>query len=303
MKKHFLMMLAVATCLIMLAGCKSKAAQESAAPEQPEEPPYEEEEFIEEDFEDYPDDFYVEDEVPEEEETPVDNSMAVGIWYTDGYDTETNWDSSYKIELTADGKASCEGWRNKDTGTFEVTGDDKVLITFDKCETDSPGEGFVPVEGFVYTVEMTITGDDAKIKIDAPDVISNLDDGTVHRNIDNGKPEEEGDAGEAVNIADGEYITDEKYKGDISADGSVITIETALSHYDKDWNTVLDYEKRTYVLSTSKKCKCVIFQENKEEYPVAKQIEFINDFLKGNSGLPITLKIVNNEVTEIGFSS
>jgi len=110
-----------------------------------------------------------------------DVSGVAGVWLTEGYDVNENWAVSYKIELSDDGKATCEGWRNKDTGTYEMTGDDKVLITFDKCETDSPGEGWVPVEGFKYTVEMIINGDDARIKVNAPDVISNLVDGSVHR--------------------------------------------------------------------------------------------------------------------------
>lgn len=110
-----------------------------------------------------------------------DYSGVAGVWLTEGYDVNENWAVSYKIELSDDGKATCEGWRNKDTGTYEMTGDDKVLITFDKCETDSPGEGWVPVEGFKYTVEMIINGDDARIKVNAPDVISNLVDGSVHR--------------------------------------------------------------------------------------------------------------------------
>ena len=298
MKKYNVIIISVAMCMFVLAGCKKETAKETTLPEPAPEAPVEEEEFVEyEEIEEIP-----EDEIPEEEEKPADNSMAVGVWYTEGFDEENNWAGSYKIDLSADGKATCEGWRNKDSGTYEVTGDNRILITFDKCETDSPGEGFVPVEGFKYTIEMTITGDDAQIKIDAPDVISNLEDGEVHRRSDNSKAEES-DKKDAVSIADGEYVTDEKYKGDISADGSTITIETALSHYDKDWNTILDYKKDTYVLTTSKNCKCVIYQEDVEEYPVAEQIGFINEFLHGNSGLPITFKIVNNEVTEIGFSS
>ena len=114
---------------------------------------------------------------------------------------------------------------------------------------------------------------------------------------------EEGDAGEGVDIADGTYITDETYIGDLSAEGETLAIETALSHYDDDWNLVPDYEKRTYVFTTSKDCKCVIFTEDKEEAPIAEKVEFINEFLEGNSGLPITLVIKNNELVEIQFSS
>ncbi|MCR5774269.1 MAG: hypothetical protein K6G42_04210 [Lachnospiraceae bacterium] len=241
-------------------------------------------------------------------------STAVGIWYTDGYDQENEWATSYKIELTADGKASCTGWRNQDTGTYKMTGDNKALITFDHCEISAPGEGIKPVDDFIYTIEMTINGNDAEIKIDAPDVISNIEDGTVHRESDNGTSGSSGtskgddasgsnDKGKASDIADGEYITDEKYTGEISGDGSTLTIETALYHYDKDWNTVLDYEKSTYVFPTSGSCKCVVFTETKEENPVAERVDFINEFLKGNSGLPITLKIKNNQLTEIGFTS
>ena len=109
------------------------------------------------------------------------SSSVTGVWYTEGYDETENWACSYKIDLSEDGKATCVGWRNKDSGTYEVKGDNKVLITFDKCETDSPGEGWVPVKGYKYTVEMTINGNDADIKISAPDVISNLENGPVHR--------------------------------------------------------------------------------------------------------------------------
>lgn len=304
--KKYLMILTVLS-ISMLSGCEKKAVQEAPLPEE-----YEAEEYYEDDFpedEEYEEHYDYEEyeaEYPEEEEMPdekaQDKSDVIGEWYTDGYDEESNWAMSYKIELSDDGKASCVGWRNKDTGTYEITGNNKVLITFDHCETDEVGEGFKTVDGFRYTVEMSINGNDAQIKIDAPDVISNLEDGTVHRKSGSGKTED-GDAGEGSDIADGEYITDETYKGDISADGSTLTVETALSHYDKDWNTVPDYVKRTYVFSTSKDCKCVIYQEEKEEYPVAEQVEFINDFLKGNSGLPISLTIKNNELVEIGFSS
>ncbi len=291
MKKRMLITAAVVTGIFMMTGCGNTVMIDE---------PYEDEVY-----EEYDDEYEEEYEpVVEEAKEPVsDLGNAVGTWYTEDYDVDANWALSYKIELTADGKASCEGYRNKDTGTFEMTADNKALITFDHCETDEAGEGYALVEGFVYTIEMDITGDDAKIKIDAPDVISNLEDGTLHRNAE-GSASNEGDEGEAVNIADGEYITDEFYKGDISADGSVITIETAINHIDEDtWETVLDYEKATYVFTTSADCKCIVFTEEREEYPVAEQVEFINEFLHGNSGLPITLKIKNNEVVEIGFSS
>ncbi len=82
---------------------------------------------------------------------------------------------------TDDGKATCSGWRNRDIGSYKIKDDNHVNISFYYCETDSPDGGWAPVEGFSYTIDMAISGDDAKIKIDAPDVISNLSDGAMHR--------------------------------------------------------------------------------------------------------------------------
>ncbi len=331
MKKSLFAILILAG-MAVFAGCGQGAKTESGSNDQTYEEKYPEE-YVDEE---YPDDEYMDEEYywEEDEYSPYDEepgydygsqesgdtqakssdtqagsegdakdgSDAVGIWYTDGYDKDNNWASSYKIELTADGKASCTGWRNQDTGTYTKTGDNKVLITFDYCELDSPEKGLAPVDGFIYTIEMEISGDDARIKIDAPDVISNLDDGTVHRESSGGTSGST-DKGKVPDVADGEYITDEKYSGRITDDGATLTIETALYHYDKDWNTVLDYEKDTYVFPTSGNCKCVVYTETTEESPVAKQVDFINEFLKGNSGLPITFKIKNNQLVEIGFSS
>ncbi len=300
MKKKLMIMMAALLGAFLLFGCGQNADYDAAV-DVPEEEEYYEEYYEEDDAQDV--DAAADEETDAQDDLSAqDNSAAVGVWYTDGYDEDDNWAMSYKIELTAEGNATCTGWRNKDAGFYEMTGDNTALITFDQCETDNEGAGFEAVEGFVYTIEMTINGDDATIKIDAPDVISNLTDGTVHKNPPVAAAEE-GDEGEGTDVADGEYITDPTYKGDISSDGATLSIETGLSHYDADWNTVPDYEKRTFVFSTSKDCKCVIYQEDKEEYPIAEQVQFINEFLSGNSGLPITLKIKNNELIEIGFSS
>ena len=329
MKKRMMFLIVAALGICMLAGCNKKAqVEEEPAAEETEE--YYEEDFEEGDYEegDFEEEYYEEEPVedydeqeaapaeepaaapaeePAEEEA-ADSSQgaqgsadAVGTWLTDGYDEEANWAMSYKIELTADGKASCSGYRNKDTGTYESTGDNKVLITFDHCETDEAGEGYKVVDGFKYTVEMTTNGDDADIKINAPDVISNLEDGKVHRN--NGSTASRSGGGGAAEVADGDYLTDETYKGEISADGSTIRINTALYHEDENWNKVLDYDKQEYEFATSDDCKCVVFTETKEENPVSERIDFINEFLQGNSGLPISFKISGGKVTEIGFSS
>ncbi len=118
----------------------------------------------------------------EEEHKGELRESPVGQWFTDGYDEIENWAESYYIILNNDGSALCTGWRNKDTGTYEITGPGKVLITFDHCECDDPEVGgWTQVNGFKYTIDMEYSGNDATIKINAPDVISNLTNGTIHR--------------------------------------------------------------------------------------------------------------------------
>ncbi|MCR5301782.1 MAG: hypothetical protein K6E49_05025 [Lachnospiraceae bacterium] len=111
----------------------------------------------------------------------------------------------------------------------------------------------------------------------------------------------EGDAGEGVVIADGEYVTDEEYKGELSADGKTMTITTALSEFVNSPSPT--YPKQTYVFTVSDSCKCVEMQEDVIESSFFDKKDLISDFLEGLSGLPITLTFKNNELVEIMFSS
>ena len=325
--KHWVICFVMFLSISMLAGCNN-TAQAPATADQAGNPgikddadyyddaDYEDEYYDDEYYEDdYYEDEYYEDEEYDDTDLISEDDKAqsprmlnegtspAGRWYTEDYDVNENWASSYIIELFEDGTATCNGWRNKDAGTYKADGN-KVLITFDDCQVDSPGEGFVPVKGFKYTINMDVRGDEATIRIDAPDVISNLEDGKLHRKAGEKVSEapDENDRG-SVDIADDTYHTDAKYKGEISKDGSTVTIETALSHYDKDWNEIKDYDKQVFAFNTSGNCKCVIVTDEYEEAPIADKTEFINDMLKGSSGLPITLVIKNNELVEMNFSS
>ncbi len=111
----------------------------------------------------------------------------------------------------------------------------------------------------------------------------------------------EGDAGEGTDIADGEYITDAEYEGELSADGKVMTITTALSEYVNSPSP--KYPKQTYVINVSDSCKCIEFQEETTESSFFDKMDLVKDFLEGKSGLPITLVFKNNELVEIQFSS
>ncbi len=307
LRSFIVMILAAVLCIGLVTGCSNGEVTYEAGPVEEE---FSEEEFLEE--EPYEEEIFEEDEYfeeePEEEDiaeeetgdsSDTEGGSPVGKWYTDGYNADDNWALSYCLELKEDGSATCEGYRNKDKGTYEDKGDGSVLITFDKCEVDEAGDGYKEVDGFVYTIDMTVKGDEASIKIDAPDVISNLEDGTLHR--DNATAAKEGDEGEGVEIADGEYVTDSEYTGELSEDGKTMTITTALSEFVNSPSP--SYEKRTYVFNVSDSCKCVIIRDEEKETTFAESMDLIKDFLEGKSGLPITLTFKDNELVQILFTS
>ncbi len=189
LKRSMVILFATVFCMSILSGCSKK--EEAVLPDLPEEEYYDdeyyEEEFVEDDLDEeyYEDEDYAEEPEEEVKETAdtkeAGDVSCVGKWYTEDYDETENWANSYCLELKEDGTAICQGYRNRDSGKYEVKGPDKVLITFDFCETDEPDAGWVAAEGYKYTIDMTINGDDATIKIDAPDVSSNLTDGAMHR--------------------------------------------------------------------------------------------------------------------------
>ena len=63
------------------------------------------------------------------------------------------------------------------------------------------------------------------------------------------------------------------------------------------------YPKQTYVITVADSCKCIEYQEDVTTSSFFDKMDLIKDFLKGQSGLPITLKFKNNELVEIMFSS
>ena len=62
------------------------------------------------------------------------------------------WSNTYTTTFNADGTVTSEGWRNKDAGTYEVTGPTTIKATFNSNQRDVPGYGFQTTEGYSYTV-------------------------------------------------------------------------------------------------------------------------------------------------------
>lgn len=115
------------------------------------------------------------------EVAPSENEDPTGAWYTEIYDDRDNWAVSYKIEIKADGTATCDGWRNKDKGTYRKVRDNEIEITFDDCMADFPGEGWTATPDARYTVNMKISGDRAYIVVNGNDGITNLESGVMVR--------------------------------------------------------------------------------------------------------------------------
>ena len=111
----------------------------------------------------------------------------------------------------------------------------------------------------------------------------------------------EGDAGEGMEIADGEYVTDDEYEGELSEDGKVMTITTALYEFVNSPSP--SYPRQIYVINVADSCRCVQTGEGSKETSFFESMDLIRAFLEGKSGLPITLVFKNNELIEIQFSS
>ena len=260
-------MLAIMLCAWILAGCGAKEEPMAALPEESEE--YYDDGGVEE-YEEY--DNYQEE--PEEitEEGPRPEEKAAES------DSKSN-DEIVELARKHSGAPAAELDQVMDNGNlfihlYEDMGDHTATI--DWYEIDPKTLKGTNFEG--EAVDLSTTAPSAEAPFD-----------------------NKGDQGEGVAIADGEYVTDEEYSGELSADGKTMTITTALSEFVN--SPTPSYPKQTYVITVADTCKCVEVQEETKESSFFDKMDLIREFLKGQSGLPITLKFRNNELVEILFSS
>ena len=269
-RRMMVFIFALTLCAGIMAGCGKKEEPVAALPEEAEEYYYDEfpEEY--EDAEEY--EYYEEEpeEITEEESEPEEDAKDSG--------TMSN-DEIVELAKKHSGAPVAELDQVMDNGNlyihlYEDMGDHTATI--DWYEIDPKTLKGTNFEG----EEVDLTGEGSS-KADASDA--------------------EGDEGEGVAIADGEYVTDEEYKGELSADGKTMTITTALSEFVNSPKPA--YPRQTYVITVADNCKCIEVQEETKKSSFFDKMDLIKDFLKGQSGLPITLKFKNNELIEIMFSS
>lgn len=259
--------LLVMLCTGIMTGCGKKEEPVAELPEEAEEY-YDDEGF--EEYEDYEDIEEGPEEITEEESEPEEDAKDSG--------TMSN-DEIVELAKKHSGAPVAELDQVMDNGNlyihlYEDMGDHTATI--DWYEIDPKTLKGTNFEG----EEVDLTGEGSS-KADISDA--------------------EGDEGEGVAIADGEYVTDEEYKGELSADGKTMTITTALSEFVNSPKP--SYPKQTYVITVADSCKCIEYQEDVTTSSFFDKMDLIKDFLKGQSGLPITLKFKNNELVEIMFSS
>lgn len=64
------------------------------------------------------------------EEIANENMTVTGVWKNEGYNEVEAWSSSYKTVFNKDGTVLQEGWRNKDTGTYEISEDGRYITAY-----------------------------------------------------------------------------------------------------------------------------------------------------------------------------
>ena len=99
--------------------------------------------------------------VAEETGEEFKNSI-VGVWTNAlqstgdvATDSSQEYTSRYSTQFKSDGTVETTGYRNIDTGTYEVVGENTIQATFDQNYFESAGQNKQLIEGYTYTVLYT----------------------------------------------------------------------------------------------------------------------------------------------------
>ena len=242
-RRMMVFIFALTLCAGIMAGCGKKEEPVAALPEEAEEY-YDDEGF--EEYEDYEDIEEEPEEITEEESEPEEDAKDSG---------SLSNDEIVELAKKHSGAPVAELDQVMDNGNlyihlYEDMGDHTATIGWYEIDPKTlMGTNFEGEE-----VDLTEEGSS---KADVSDA--------------------EGDEGEGVAIADGEYVTDEEYKGELSADGKTMTITTALSEFVNSPKPT--YPKQTYVITVADSCKCIEYQEDVTTSSFFDKMDLIKDFL------------------------
>ena len=86
----------------------------------------------------------------------TDKEMAgFKTWSNKVDDPVMKFSSKYTFKFKKNGTVVLKGYRNKDIGTYKITGKNKVCLTFKKLYINAPGERWARIKG-KYTATITI---------------------------------------------------------------------------------------------------------------------------------------------------
>ena len=93
-------------------------------------------------------------------------NKIVGVWRNNvektgdaASDFSAMYTSEYSTEFRSDGTVECTGYRNIDTGTYEIVGENTIQATFDKNYFEGAAQGKELIDGYSYTVLYTYDED------------------------------------------------------------------------------------------------------------------------------------------------
>lgn len=121
-----------------------------------------------------------------EQEITNESMNIIGTWKNEGYNEIEGWATSYKTVFNLDGTVIQEGWRNKDTGTYEISEDGKYIIAYYFENYIDFQEGWQLVEDYEYTVTYEIDADNECLYTQYSEefkeaLMSNAEDGMLIR--------------------------------------------------------------------------------------------------------------------------
>lgn len=88
--------------------------------------------------------------------TQMKKTLIGKKWSNKVQDPVMEYSSKYTFTFRKNGTVILKGWRNKDCGTYKITGKKTARLTFKKLYTDAPGEGWTRLEGASYTATLKL---------------------------------------------------------------------------------------------------------------------------------------------------
>lgn len=182
MKIRKLITILMLTGILAIAGCEEKAEENPSKTEQQEQ--IDDKEVLEEEADQEP-------ETEPEFNVEEVRSVIIGTWgndYAFSDDEIMAFSMAYHTQFLKDGTVVQTGYRNTDSGTYEILDEHTVKATFDHNCYEDPADpdDHDPIENYVYTVEYKLNDEDGSMYATYSEnfhqlVMSNAADGILRR--------------------------------------------------------------------------------------------------------------------------